>query len=71
MINKLEPIINEVGLKEDMAEGLAYCLKVDISTAEKYITDDVIDECVSKMLDTENEIILQLGLEIMKEKRNV
>ena len=71
MVSKLEPIINEIGLKEDMAEGLAYCLKVDIPTAEKYITDDVIEECVSKMLDTENEIILQLGLEIMKEKRNV
>ena len=71
MSNKLEPIINEEGLRADMAEGLAYCLKVDIPTAEKYITDSVFEDCVSKMLDTENEIILQLGLDIIKEKRNV
>lgn len=71
MGTSLEPIINKARLKEDMAEGLAYYLKVDIPMAAKYITDDVIEECVSKMLDTENEIIQLLGLEILQEIRNV
>ena len=65
------PIINEVSLIVDMVEGLASCLKVDNVTAFKYITEEQVDRCISKMLDTENEIILQLGLEILKEKQNV
>lgn len=71
MINKLEPIINEAGLKADMAEGLATCLKVDNMTAFKYITDEQVDRCISKMLEAENEVILEIMIDTMKEKQNV
>lgn len=71
MVNKLEPIINEVGLIEDMVEGLASCLKVDNITAFKYITEERVDRCISKMLEAENEVILEIMMDIMKEKQNV
>ena len=61
------PIINEVSLKADMIEGLASFLKVDNDTAEKYITEEEVERCVSKMLDTENEIILEIMKDITKE----
>lgn len=71
MENSLFPIINEASLKADMIEGLASCLKVDNTTAAKYITEEEIERCVSSMLDTENEIILAIVKEIKEEKYNV
>ena len=71
MSNKLEPIINEEGLRADMIEGLASCLKVDNATAFKYITEEEVERCVSTMLDIENLIILEIMQEIMEKKRNV
>ena len=71
MITKLEPIINEVSLIEDMVEGLASCLKVDNVTAFKYITEEQVDRCISKMLEAENEVILEIMIDTMKEKQNV
>ena len=71
MINKLEPIINEASLMADMVEGLASCLKVDNMTAFKYITDEQVDRCISKMLEAENEVILEIMIDTMKEKQNV
>ena len=61
------PIINEVSLKADMIEGLASCLKVDNATASQYITEEEVERCVSKMLDMENEIILEIMKDITKE----
>ena len=61
------PIINEVSLKADMIEGLASYLKVDNATASQYITEEEVERCVSKMLDTENEIILEIMKDITKE----
>ena len=71
MSNKLEPIINEEGLRADMAEGLASCLKVDNATAFKYITEEEVERCISRMLDTENEVILEIMIDTMEKKRNV
>lgn len=71
MVNKLDPIINEVSLIEDMVEGLATCLKVDNLTAFKYITEEQVDRCISKMLEAENEVILEIMEDIKKEKQNV
>lgn len=65
------PIINEVSLIEDMVEGLASCLKVDNVTAFKYITEERVDRCISKMLEAENEVILEIMIDIKKEKQNV
>lgn len=65
------PIINEVSLIEDMVEGLASCLKVDNITAFKYITEERVDRCITKMLEAENEVILEIMMDIMKEKQNV
>ena len=65
------PIINEVRLIEDMVEGLATCLKVDNVTAFKYITEERVDRCITKMLEAENEVILEIMMDIMKEKQNV
>ena len=67
----MEPIINEASIKEDIAEGLAYCLKVDIITAFKYITEDQVERCISKMLEAENEVILEIMIDTIKEKQNV
>ena len=67
----MEPIINEVSLIEDMVEGLASCLKVDNVTAFKYITEEQVDRCISKMLEAENEVILEIMINTMKEKQNV
>ena len=50
-----------------MIEGLASCLKVDNATASQYITEEEVERCVSKMLDTENEIILEIMKDITKE----
>ena len=61
------PIINEVSLIADMIEGLASCLKVDNATASQYITEEEVERCVSKMLDTENEIILEIMKDTTKE----
>ena len=61
------PIINKVSLKADMIEGLASCLKVDNATASQYITEEEVERCVSKMLDMENEIILEIMKDITKE----
>lgn len=71
MVNKLEPIINEVGLIEDMVEGLASCLKVDNVTAFKYITEERVDRCITKMLEAENEVILEIMIDTMEKKQNV
>ena len=71
MINKLEPIINEAGLKADMVEGLASCLKVDNVTASKYITQDQVKSCISKILEDENEVILEIMIDTMEKKQNV
>ena len=71
MITKLEPIINEVSLIEDMVEGLASCLKVDNVTAFKYITEEQVDRCISKMLEAENEVILEIMIDTMEKKQNV
>ena len=71
MVNKVEPIINEVSLIEDMVEGLASCLKVDNVTAFKYITEEHVVRCITKMLEAENEVILEILIDIMKEKQNV
>ena len=71
MVNKLEPIINEASLMVDMVEGLASCLKVDNVTAFKYITDDQVDRSISKMLEAENEVILEIMIDTMEKKQNV
>ena len=71
MITKLEPIINEVSLIEDMVEGLASCLKVVNVTAFKYITEEQVDRCISKMLEAENEVILEIMVDTMEKKQNV
>lgn len=71
MENILVPIINEASLKADMIEGLASCLKVDMVTASKYITEEEVERCVSRMLDTENEIILEIMQDIVEKKQNV
>ena len=72
MVNKLEPIINEVSLIEDMVEGLASCLKVDNVTAFKYITEEQVDRCISKMLEAENEVILEIMIDTYgRKKQNV
>ena len=65
------PIINEASLKADMVEGLASQLKVDNVTAFKYITEEEVERCVSRMLDTENEVILEITIDTMEKKRNV
>ena len=67
----MTPIINEASLKEDIAEGLAYCLKVDILTAFKYITEEQVEKCISKMLEAENEVILEIMIDTMEKKQNV
>ena len=71
MVNKLEPIINEASLMTDMIEGLASCLKVDNVTAFKYITEEQVDRCISKMLEAENEVILEIMVDTMEKKQNV
>ena len=65
------PIINEVSLIEDMVEGLASCLKVDNVTASKYITQDQVKSCISKILEDENEVILEIMIDTMEKKQNV
>lgn len=71
MVTKLVPIINEASLKADMIEGLATCLKVDNATAFKYITEEEVERCISRMLDTENEVILEIMIDTMEKKQNV
>ena len=71
MVTKLEPIINGVSLLEDMVEGLASCLKVDNVTAFKYITEEQVERCISKMLEAENEVILEIMVDTMEKKQNV
>ena len=68
MATKLEPIINGVSLLEDMIEGLASCLKVDNVTAFKYITKEQVDRCITKMLEAENEVILEILIDTMEKK---
>ena len=65
------PIINEVSLIEDMVEGLASCLKVDNATAFKYITEEHVYRCITKMLEAENEVILEIMVDTMEKKQNV
>ena len=65
------PIINEVSLIDDMVEGLATCLKVDYFTTFNYITEEQVDRCISKMLEAENKVILEIMIDTMKEKQNV
>ena len=67
----MEPIINEVSLIEDMVEGLASCLKVNNVTTSKYITQDQVKRCISKILENENEVNLEIMVDTMKEKQNV
>ena len=71
MVSKLEPIINEASLMTDMIEGLASCLKVDNVTAFKYITEEQVERCISKMLEAENEVILEIMIDTMEKKQNV
>ena len=71
MVTKLEPIINGVSLLEDMVEGLATGLKVDNVTAFKYITAEQVDRCITKMLEAENEVILEILIDTMEKKQNV
>lgn len=71
MENNLVPIINEASLKADMIEGLASCLKVDNATASQYITEEEVEKCISRMLDTENFMILELMIDIKEKNQNV
>ena len=71
MINKFEPILNLVSLESDMEEGLDTCLKVDNFTAFKYITEEQVDRCISKVLEAENEVILEIMIDTMEKKQNV
>ena len=71
MGNRLEPIINEAGLKADMIKDLASFLKVAHATTLKYLTQEEVERRITRMLETENEIILGIMRDIIKEKQNV